>query len=149
MHEPSFRLLRHPVFDQCRRDLILIAAQFTAFQKCAAIIEFAVLVPLIEIGGQGHIQLQRSQLRRQHGEAVLAGDKRQRPAVVPFHMELADVIHEVHLTLCTGRDGRVGIVHAVEPDAGSGRILLLDEFRHFSVHVHIPPKVMPGSGGFW
>ena len=118
-------------------------------QQLTVFIHIAVFVRRKEVSGQGHIQLQRGQLRRQHGEAVLAGDKRQRPAVVPFHMELADVIHEVHLTLCTGRDGRVGIVHTVEPDAGSGRILLLDEFHHFSVHVHIPPKVMPGSGGFW
>ena len=62
MHEPSLRLLRHPVFHQRRRDLILIASQLTPFQKCAAIIEFAVLVPLVEIGGQGHIQLEGGQL---------------------------------------------------------------------------------------
>ena len=52
---------------------LCIAAQFTAFQKCAAIIEFAVLVSLVEIGGQGHIEFECSQLGRQYGETVLAG----------------------------------------------------------------------------
>ena len=134
MHETALGFLRHPVFHQCRHDLILIAAQLTALQQCAAVIEIAVLVPLIEIGGQGHIQLEAGQLGRQHGEAVLAGGERQCAAIVPLHENLSFVIHEVHLTLGAGKNGRVGIVHSVQPDAGAGGILLLDKIHHFSVH---------------
>ena len=120
MHETSLGLLRHPVFHQRRRDLILIAAQLTALQQCAAVVEVAVLVPLVEIGGQGHIEFECSQLGRQHREAVLAGNKCQRPAVIPLHVELPRIVYKVHLTLGTGKNGRVGIVHRIEPDAGAG-----------------------------
>jgi len=143
MHETPLRLLRHPVFHQCRRDLILIAPQLTPFQKCAAIIEFAVLVPLIEISGQGHIQLEGGQLGRQHGEAVLAGGERQRAAIVPLHENLSFIVHEVHFALGAGKNGRVGVFHRIEPDAGARGILLLDKIHHFSVHHFIPPIVMP------
>ena len=115
MHETSLCLLRHPAFHQCRHDLILIAAQLTALQQCAAVIEIAVLVPLVEIGGQGHIQLEGGQLGRQHGEAVLAGDNPQCPAVVPFHVDSANVIHEVYFALGAGKNGMMGIVHSVQP----------------------------------
>ena len=37
MHETALCLLRHPVFHQRRRDLILVAAQLTALQQCAAV----------------------------------------------------------------------------------------------------------------
>ena len=134
MHETSLRLFRHPVFHQRRHDLILIAAQLTALQQCAAVIEITVLVPLVEIGGQGHIQLERGQLGRQHGEAVLAGGERQRAAIVPLHKYLSFIVHEVHLALRAGENGRVGIVHRIESDAGAGGILLLDKIHHFSVH---------------
>ena len=134
MHEPSLRLLRHPVFHQRRRDLILIAAQLTALQQCAAVIEIAVLVPLVEISGQGHIQLEGGQLGRQHREAVLAGNKCQRPAVIPFHVDLPRIVYEVYFTLRAGENGRVGVFHRIEPDAGAGGILLLDKIHHFSVH---------------
>ena len=40
------------------------------------------------------------------------------------------------------------MVHGIEPDACTGRILLLDEIHHFSVHTHIPPIVMPCLGVF-
>ena len=134
MHETSLGLLRHPVFHQCRHDLILIAAQLTALQQCAAVVEIAVLVPLIEISGQGHIQLEGGQLGRQHGEAVLAGGERQRAAIVPLHKNLSFIVHEVHLALRAGENGRVGIVHSVQSNAGAGRILLPNEIHHFSVH---------------
>ena len=134
MHETALGFLRHPVFHQCRRDLILIAAQLTALQQCAAVIEIAVLVPLVEIGGQGHIQLEGGQLGRQHREAVLTGDECQRPAVIPLHVDSANVIHEVHFTFRTGSDGGVGVFHRIEPDAGAGGILFLDKIHHFSVH---------------
>ena len=64
-------------------------------------------------------------------------------AVIPFHVELPRIVHEVHLTLRTGKNGRIGIVHSVQSNAGAGGILLLDEIHHFSVHTHIPPIVMP------
>ena len=148
MHDAALCLLRHPVFHQCRRDLILIAAQLTALQQCAAVVEIAVLVPLVEIGGQGHIQLEGGQHGRQHREAVLAGGERQRAAVVPFHVELPRIVHEVHLALGAGCNGGIGIHRGIEPDVGTGRILLLDEIHHFSVHTHIPPIVMPCLGVF-
>ena len=134
MHETALRLLRHPVLHQRRHDLILITAQLTALQQCAAIVEITVLVPLVEIGGQGHVELERGQLGRQHGEAVLAGGERQRAAVVPFHVELPRIVHEVHLALGAGKNGHVRIVHRIESDAGAGGILFLDEIYHFSVH---------------
>ena len=31
------------------------------------------------------------------------------------------------------------MVHGIEPDACTGRILLLNEFYHFSVQIYIPP----------
>ena len=148
MHDAALRLLRHPVFHQRRRDLILIAPQLTALQQCAAVVEFAVLVPLVEVGGQGHIQLEGGQLGRQHGEAVLAGDERQRAAIVPLHKNLPLIVHEVHFALGAGKNGRVGVLHRIEPDAGAGGILLLDKIHHFSVHHFIPPIVMPWSGIF-
>ena len=134
MHETSLGLLRHPAFHQCRHDLILIAAQLTALQQCAAVIEIAVLVPLMEIGGQGHIQLEGGQLGRQHGEAVLAGDERQRAAIVPLHKNLPLIIHEVYFALGAGKNGMMGIVHSVQPDAGAGGILFPEKIHHFSVH---------------
>ena len=137
MHETSLRLLRHPVFHQRRRDLILIAPQLTALQQCAAVIEITVLVSLVEISGKGHIQLQGSQLGRQHREAVLTRDDPQRPAVIPLHVDRADVIHEIHLALGTGSNRSIGILHGIETDAGAGRILLLDEIHHFSVHIRV------------
>ena len=32
------------------------------------------------------------------------------------------------------------MVHGIEPDACTGRILLLNEFYHFSVQIYIPPS---------
>ena len=134
MHDAALGFLRHPVFHQRRRDLILIAAQLTALQQCAAVIEITVLVSLVEIGGQGHIQLEGGQLGRQHGEAVLAGDERQRAAIVPLHKNLPLIIHEVYFALGAGKNGMMGIVHRVQPDAGAGGILFPDKIHHFSVH---------------
>ena len=134
MHETSLRLLRHPVFHQRRRDLILIAPQLTALQQCAAVIEITVLVSLVEISGQGHIELECGQLGRQHGETVLAGGERQRAAIVPLHKNLPLIVHIVYLTLRAGENGRVGVFHRIEPDAGAGGILFLNEIYHFSVH---------------
>ena len=148
MHETSLGFLRHPVFHQCCRDLILIAAQLTALQQCAAVVEITVLVPLVEIGGQGHIQLDGGQLGQQHGEAVLAGDERQRAAIVPLHKNLSFIVHEVHLTLRAGKNGMIRVLHRIESDAGAGGILLLDKIHHFSVHHFIPPIVMPCLGVF-
>ena len=148
MHDAALCLLRHPVFHQCRRDLILIAAQLAALQQCAAVVEIAVLVPLVEIGGQGHIQVEGGQLGRQHGEAVLAGDERQRAAIVPIRKNLPLIVHEVHFALGAGKNGRVRVFHRIESDAGAGGILLPDEIHHFSVHTHIPPIVMPCLGVF-
>ena len=148
MHDAALRLLRHPVFHQRRRDLILIAPQLTALQKCAAVIKFAVLVSLVEIGGQGHIQLEGGQLGRQHGEAVLAGDERQRAAIVPLHKNLPLIVHKVYFALRAGKNGMIRVLHRIEPDAGAGGILLLDKIHHFSVHHLIPPIVMPCLGVF-
>ena len=148
MHETPLCLLRHPVFDQCRRDLILIAPKLTAFQKCAAIVKLAILVSLVEIGGQGHIQLEGGELGRQHREAVLAGNKCQRPTVIPFHVELPRIAYEVYFALGAGKNGRVGIVHRIKPDASAGGILFLDKIHHFSLHTHISPIVMPCLGVF-
>ena len=49
-------------------------------------------------------------------------------------MELPRIVYKVYLTLGAGKNGRVGIVHRIEPDAGAGGILLLDKIHHFSVH---------------
>ena len=148
MHDAALCFLWHPIFHQCRRDLRFIAAQLATLQQHTAIVEFAVLVSLVEICDQGHVELEGFQLRRNYREAVLAGDKRQTSTVVPFHVELPSVIHEIHLALCTWGDGGVGVIHGIEPDAGTGRIVRLDKLYKFSVHFYRPPIFMPCSGGF-
>ena len=50
------------------------------------------------------------------------------------YMDPVSYTHLVHLTLGAGKNGRVGIVHSVQPDAGAGGILFLDKIHHFSVH---------------
>ena len=52
-------------------------------------------------------------------------------------MDRTDVIHEVHLTLGAGSNGGIGILHGIETDAGTGRILLPDEIHHFSIHIRV------------
>lgn len=126
----------------------MLAAQLTALQQCAAVVEVAVLVPLIEIGGQGHIQLEAGQLGRQHGEAVLAGGERQCAAIIPLHENLTLIVHKVYFALRAGKNGMIRVLHRIKPDAGAGGILLLDEIHHFSLHTHIPPIVMPCLGVF-
>lgn len=137
MHETALGFLRHPIFHQRRRDLSLIASQCTAIQLSTLRFHIPVLASLIEIRSQGHIQLQGSQLGRQHREAVLTGNDSQRPAVIPLHVDRADVIHEIHLALGAGCNGGIGILHGIETDAGAGWILFLDEIHHFSVHIRV------------
>ena len=103
MHDAAFRFLRHSVFFQRRRDLRFIPAQFFSLQCNAIFVEVSVFVRFIKIGGQGHIELQRFQLGRQHREAVLAGNNRQCPPVVPLHMDASRIIHQLHNALCTWR----------------------------------------------
>ena len=86
------------------------------------------------------VSVRTTELGRQHREAVLAGNNRQRPAVVPLHMDASRIIHHIHNALRTGSNRCIWVMHGIEPDARAGWILLLDEFYHFSVQIYIPPN---------
>ena len=47
---------------------------------------------------------------------------------------MTPIVHEIYFALRAGKNGRVGVFHRIEPDAGAGGILLLDKIHHFSVH---------------
>lgn len=55
-------------------------------------------------------------------EGVLAGDERQVGTGIPFHSNLPHIIHIGNRALGTGRWG-LRIVHGMQGDAGSGRVL--------------------------
>lgn len=57
--------------------------------------------------------------------------ERQRAAIVPLHKNLSFIVHEVHLTLGAGKNGMMGIVHSVQPDAGAGGYCSLRKFTIF------------------
>ena len=140
VHNAALGFLRHPALEKRRRDFFLICLQRPAIQHDTLIFEIAVAVTLIEIGGQRCIEFQRFQLGRKHRKAVLARDQCQRSAVVPLHVKLSVVIHHIHNALRTGGNRRIWVIHGIEPDACTGRILLLNEFYHFSVQIYIPPN---------
>jgi len=57
-----------------------------------------------------------------HGWGVPGADPGyyEHPTVIPFHVELPRIVYEVHLALRAGKNGCVGIVHSVQPDALRG-----------------------------
>ena len=131
VHETSLGFLRHPVFHQRRRDLILVASQLTALQQCAAVIEITVLVSLVEIGGQGHIQLQGGGLGRQNGEAVLTDDQRQGSAVVPLHVELPSIVDVVQSPCAARLQRGIRVFHLSELDPRTCGELFPQEVQPF------------------
>ena len=143
VHNAALRFLRHSVFFQRRRDLRFIPAQFFSLQCNAIFVEVSVFVRFIKIGGQRHIELQRFQLGRQHCEAVLAGNNRQRPSVVPLHMELSCVVDVIQFSRRSGLHRRIRVLHGVQPDACARRILLPQKGQHLPIYIHhySPPIV--------
>lgn len=66
VHDAALGFFRHPVVNQGAEDLALIGTKRAAVQLSTVILHLSVLVAGVEICGQGHIQLQRGGLRRQH-----------------------------------------------------------------------------------
>ena len=109
VHESPLCLCGQTFTPERRVDAVHIADGLVIAQFGRLILSAAPSVALKAIYRHRHIQLERSQLGRQHGEAVLTGDQRQRPAVVPFHQKLAGVIHHLHAAFGAGFHRRVGI----------------------------------------
>ena|GEM_PF-3889305 len=63
-------------------------------------------------------------------EGILAGDERQAGTGIPFHSNLPHIVHIGNRAFCTGRWG-LRVVHGMQGDAGSGRVLLPQEFNLF------------------
>ena len=63
-------------------------------------------------------------------EGILAGDERQAGTGIPFHSKLPHIVHIGNRAFCTGRWG-LRIVHGMQGDAGSDRVLPPQEFNLF------------------
>ena len=64
VHKAALGLLRYPVFYQGRQDVPLMIHEGAAVPLLAAFRHIPPLIPSIEVGGDGHIQLERLRLRR-------------------------------------------------------------------------------------
>ena len=82
-------------------------------------------------------------------EGILAGDERQAGTGIPFHSNLPHIVHIGNRAFCTGRWG-LWVVHGMQGDAGSGRVLPPQEFNLFHVgrwfKCSSPFLVIPISG---
>ena len=64
-------------------------------------------------------------------KGILAGDERKGGTAIPFHTNLPHTVHMENRALGAGRRG-LRIVHGMQYDAGSGRVLLPEAFHLFS-----------------
>ena len=63
-HKAALGLLWHPVFYQGRQNATLMIHEGAAVPLLAVFRHIPPLIPSIEVGGDGHIQLERLRLRR-------------------------------------------------------------------------------------
>ena len=131
VHDAAFRFLRHPVADEGLEDLAFVITETAALQFCAVVLDVTPFVPLIEVCGEGHIQLHDGGFRRQDSEAVLSHDQSQTTAIVPLHMKLPDIIDAFQRTRGTGRHRVIGIFHLSELDSAPCRVLLPQKSQPF------------------
>ena len=131
MHQPTLRFFRHTVFDQGAENVTFVATQHFAIQLGTVLLYVAVLVASVEVRCQGHIQLQGSEFRRDYGEAVLSDDQRKAAAVVPLHVELADIVDVVQGAGAARLQLGIGVFHLSEFDSGSCGELLSQEIQPF------------------
>ena len=125
-----------------RQDLVLISGKLPAIHLTGQfIVQIAVLIVSDQVGGQGHIQLERGQFRGEDGKAVLPDDHAQIPAIVPMYVEGPRIVDVFQFSRAAGRDGiRIVLAHLPEPDAGTGGVLLPEELQPFLwyfSHTHI------------
>ena len=131
MHQPTFHFFRHTVFGESAENVTFVATQHFAIQLGTVLLYVAVLVAGVEVRCQGHIQLQGSEFRWNHGEAVLSNDQGKATAVVPLHVELADIVDVVQGAGAARLQLGIGVFHLSEFNSGSCGELLSQEIQPF------------------
>lgn len=76
VHKAALLFLRHPVFDEGTQNLVFILQEGSAIPFLAGLINIAPLIPAVEVGGQGHIELEQSGFGRLDGETILPNGQR-------------------------------------------------------------------------
>ena len=131
VHQAARSFLRHTIFDQGTENVPLVATQHFAIQQGAFILHLAILVAGIEVRCQGHIQLQSSEFRRDHGEAVLPNNQGEAAAIVPLHVELANIVDVFQGTCAAGGQRGIRVFHLSELDPRTCGELFPQEVQPF------------------
>ena len=71
VHEAPLRLLRRPVLHHGAQDPVLVVQKRPAVPFLTNLVPIPPLIPGIEAGGEGHVQLEQGGFRRVDGEDVL------------------------------------------------------------------------------
>jgi hypothetical protein len=121
VHEAAFRFGGQPLPHQRGDNVVRIACRRVVVQLRGLVLGVAPFIFLVAIHGHGHIQLEEMRFGRQDGEAVLADDQPKAAAVVPLHMECADVVNAVQRPHRPRLHGVVRVFHFPKPDAAAMR----------------------------